>query len=77
MYMIICETEAQCKSMHEAGHSKRMLWDNPEGWDGEGGSGWGDTYIPMADSRSFKAKTTILYVNKLTLKKVKEFLTNK
>jgi len=23
--------------MHEAGHSKPVLWDNPEGWDGEGG----------------------------------------
>ena len=23
--------------MHEAGHSKSMLWDNPEGWDGEEG----------------------------------------
>ena len=23
-------------SMHEAGHSKPVLWDNPEGWDGEG-----------------------------------------
>ena len=22
--------------MHEAGHSKLVLWDNPEGW------GWGD-----------------------------------
>ena len=22
--------------MHEAGHSKLVLWDNPEGWDGEG-----------------------------------------
>ena len=22
-------------SMHEAGHSKAMLWDNPEGWGGE------------------------------------------
>ena len=20
--------------MHEAGHSKSVLWDNPEGWDG-------------------------------------------
>ena len=77
MYMIICEIEAQCKSMHEARHSKRMLWDNAEGWGGEGGSGLGDTYIPVADSCLFKAKTTILYVNKLTLKKVKEFLTNK
>ena len=24
-------------SMHEAGHPKLVLWDNPEGWDGEGG----------------------------------------
>ena len=23
--------------MHEAGHSKPVLWDNPEGWDREGG----------------------------------------
>jgi len=23
--------------MHEAGHSKPVLWDNPEGWVGEGG----------------------------------------
>ena len=23
--------------MHEAGHSKLVHWDNPEGWDGEGG----------------------------------------
>ena len=24
-------------SMHETGHSKPVPWDNPEGWDGEGG----------------------------------------
>ena len=23
--------------MHETGHSKPVPWDNPEGWDGEGG----------------------------------------
>ena len=23
--------------MHEAGHPKLVLWDNPEGWGGEGG----------------------------------------
>ena len=23
--------------MHEAGHPKLVHWDNPEGWDGEGG----------------------------------------
>jgi len=22
--------------MHEAGHTKLVLWDNPEGWSGEG-----------------------------------------
>ena len=26
-------------SMHEAGHSKPALWDNPEVWGGEEGSG--------------------------------------
>ena len=24
-------------SMHETGHSKLVHWDDPEGWDGEGG----------------------------------------
>ena len=38
-------------SMHEAGHSRLMLWDNPEGWGGEGvgwegGSGWGTHVHP-------------------------------
>ena len=41
-------------SMHEAGHSKPVLWDNPEGGGGEGGGGGvhdeGDTCIPVADS---------------------------
>ena len=27
-------------SMHGAGYSELVLWDNPEGWGGEGG-GWG------------------------------------
>ena len=27
-------------SMHEAGYSKLVLWDNPEGWGGEGGRRW-------------------------------------
>ena len=27
--------------MHETGHSKLVHWDNPEGWNGEGG-GRGD-----------------------------------
>ena len=40
-------------SKPEAGHSKLVLWDNPEGWVGreEGrGLGTGDTCIPMAAS---------------------------
>ena len=28
--------------MHEIGHSGLVHWDDPEGWDGEGGGiGWG------------------------------------
>ena len=52
-------------SMHEAGHSKPVLWDNPEGWSGEGGgSGFqdeGDTCASVANSCWCLAKTiTIL-----------------
>ena len=40
--------------MLEAGHSKPVLWDNPEGWGGEGGGGRiqdvGDTCTPVGDS---------------------------
>ena len=35
--------------MHETGHSKPVLWDNPEGGSGEGdnrGSGWGTHVHP-------------------------------
>ena len=27
----------RASSMHKAGHSKLVLWDNPEGWAGKGG----------------------------------------
>ena len=46
-------------SMHEAGHSKPVLWDNPEGWGAEKGgrgSNWGNTYTPMTDSCPRMAK---------------------
>ena len=36
-------------SMHETGRSGLMHWDDPEGWDGEGGgggSGWGTHVHP-------------------------------
>ena len=40
--------------VHEAGHLKPVLWDNPEGWDGEGGrrglQNEGGTCILVADS---------------------------
>ena len=51
-------------SMHETGHSKLVLWDNPEGWGGEGdGRGvqdGGDICAPMADSCQCMAKTTTI-----------------
>ena len=50
--------------MHETGNSKPVHWDNPEGWDGEGGGRgfrMGDTCTLMADSCQYMAKpTTIL-----------------
>ena len=39
--------------MHEDGHPKPVLWDNPEGWGGEGGGKgfrMGDTCILVANS---------------------------
>ena len=48
-------------SMHETGHSGLVHWDDPEGWDGEGGGRGdrdGDTCTPMADSCQCMAKTT-------------------
>ena len=47
-------------SMHEAGHSKFVLWENPEGWVGEGDSGWGDTCSPVAGSCCCMAETTTI-----------------
>ena len=32
--------------MHEAGNLKSMLWEYPEGWGEEGGSGWGTHVHP-------------------------------
>ena len=50
--------------MHETGHLKLVHWDNPEGWDGEGGERGsvqdGDTCTPMADLCQCMAKTTTI-----------------
>ena len=55
--------------MHKAGYSKPVLWDDPEGWGGEGvggafrtGNTWTlvGTHVHMADSSQCLAKITIL-----------------
>ena len=37
MYIIICEIDHQSRVMHETGCSGLVHWDDPGGWDGEGG----------------------------------------
>ena len=39
MYIIICEVDRQSR-MHETRSPGLVHWDNPEGWDGEGGGRW-------------------------------------
>ena len=50
MYITICETHNHPSSMDETGHSKPVHWNNPEGWDGEGGGmrfqDWGTHVYP-------------------------------
>ena len=51
--------------IHEAGNSKSVLWDNPEGWGGEGegrGVQDGGTHVgaPVADSCQCMAETTTI-----------------
>ena len=45
-------------SMHDTGCSGLVYWDDPEGWDGEGGGGVqdGNTCTPMTDSCQCVAK---------------------
>ena len=37
MYITLCEIDCQSRLMHETGRSGPVHWDDPEGWDGEGG----------------------------------------
>ena len=50
--------------MHEIGHSAPVHWEDPEGWDDEGGgrAGFriGDTCTPMAVLCQCMAKTTTI-----------------
>ena len=51
--------------MHETGHSQQVYWDNPEGWDGEGGwRGFQDGAHMYTRSKKFlkkKKKVNVLY----------------
>ena len=63
MYIIICELDRQSRSMHETGCSGLVHWDDPGGWDGEGGGREGqdgNTCTPMADSCECMTKTTTI-----------------
>ena len=68
MYITTCEMDDQSSLKHQTGHSKPVHWDNPEGWDGEGGErglGTGATCTAAADSCQCmeKKNTTILLSN--------------
>ena len=43
-------------SMHDTGCSGLVHWDDPEGWDGEGGGRMGNTCTPVVDSSQCMAK---------------------
>ena len=61
----------RASSMHEAGHSMSVLWDNPVGWGGVGGVRgiqWGDTCAPVADCMLMYGETHHNIVISLKLK---------
>ena len=53
-------------SMHEAGRSGLVHWDDPEGWDGEGGGRWfrmgGHMYTRGGFMSMYGKTNTILYL---------------
>ena len=54
-------------SMHETGCSGLLHWDDPEGWDGEGGGfRMGNTCTPVADPCQCMAKP-LQYFKVITL----------
>ena len=69
-------------SMHETGCSGLVHWDDPEGWDGEGGgtgvSGWGTHVHPWLINVNVWQKPSQNYkVTVLQLKQINSFLINK
>ena len=62
--------------MHETGHSKPVLWNNPEGWDGKGGGRgfrMGNTCTLTDDSCQRMAKP-VQYCKVISFKKKKKIL---
>ena len=53
--------------MHETGFSGLVHWDDPEGWDGEGGFKMGNTCTPMADSCEYIAKITTILITPIKI----------
>ena len=63
MYIIKCETDLQSRLDACDKCSGLVHWDDPEGWDGEGGRRgfrMGNTCKSMADSCQCMAKTTTI-----------------
>ena len=64
MYISYVKHIASPGSMNETGCSGLVYWDDPEGWDGEGGRRgfrMGNTRMPVAESCQCTARiTTIL-----------------
>ena len=68
------------RSMHEAGHSKLVHWDHPEGWEGAGGRGGWDrgTHVhPWLIHVSVWQKPQYGKVISLRLKQINKFKKNK
>ena len=61
--LLIIIVKASISKENETGCPGLEHWDDPEGWDGEGGGRGvqdGDTCTPMADSCQCMAKTTTI-----------------
>ena len=46
MYIIICKVDPGPGLMHDIGCSGLVHWDDPGGWDGEGGGKGGEVFVP-------------------------------
>ena len=68
---------ASPSSMRETGHSKLVHWDYPEGWDGEGSSGWGTHVHPrLIHVNVWQKPLQYCKVITLQLKKKKKVMAN-